>query len=126
MSDDLLRHCLTHGDSVLLANLINITRLTFRSHIPNWFHALPSKFDVLNTFPSLQHDFCALWNEIVLEAQNSNAPTAILILEYIRPVYVALHSGTDDPQMASSATTTDNNILGRLSSSIVQYRESPF
>ena len=46
MSDDLLRHCLTHGDRVLLANLINITRLTFRSHIPNWFHALPSKFDV--------------------------------------------------------------------------------
>jgi hypothetical protein len=42
MSEDLLRHYLAHGDSVLLANLINITRLTFRSHIPDWIHALPS------------------------------------------------------------------------------------
>ena len=117
MSEDLLRHYVAHGNSVLLANLINITRLTFRSHVPNWFHALPSKCDVLNTLPSLQHDFCALWNEIVLEAQNSNAPTPIFILKNIRPVYVALHSGTDASPMVSSATTTDDSILDRRPSS---------
>ena len=119
MSEDLLRHYLAHGDSVLLANLINITRLTFRSHIPNWFHALPSKCDVLNTLPSLQHDFCALWNEIVLEAQNNNALTGtpIFILRNIRSVYVALHSRTDAPPMVSSATTTDDGILDRRPSS---------
>ena len=116
MSEDLLRHYLAHGNSVLLANLINITRLTFRSHVPNWFHALPSKCDVLNTLPSLQHDFCALWNEIVLEAQNSNAPTPIFILKNIRPVYVALHSGTDATPMVFSAMTTDDCILDRPSS----------
>jgi hypothetical protein len=64
MLEEHLRHYLGHGDSVLLANLIDITLVTFRSHPPNWkFHALPS----------LQHNFCALWNEIVLEAQNGKA-----------------------------------------------------
>ena len=76
LSEDLLRHYPAHGDSVLLSNLINITRLTFRAHLPNWefFHAIPSKGGVSSTLPTLQHDFCALWNEIVLEVQSSQAP----------------------------------------------------
>jgi hypothetical protein len=115
--EDHLRYYRAHGDSVLLANLINITRLTFRSHPPNWkFHAIPSTCDVLSTHPSLQHDFCALWNEIVLEAQKSNNPTPILILKNIRPVYVALHSGTDAFPIALSLTTTNNDILDQPSS----------
>jgi hypothetical protein len=119
MSEDLLRHYLAHGDSVLLANLINITRLTFRFHLPNWkFHALPSKFDVSSTLPSLQYDFCSLWNEIVLEARNSKSPIPILILKNICPLYVGLHLGTDASEslMAFSATTADNDNLDRASS----------
>ncbi|KAI0000906.1 hypothetical protein BJV77DRAFT_249530 [Russula vinacea] len=50
-------------------------------------------------------------------AQNSNAPTPIFILKNIRPVYVALHSGTDASPMVSSATTTDDSILDRRPSS---------
>ena len=116
MSEDLLRHYLAHGDSALLANLINITRLTFCSHFPNWdFHALPSKCDVLTTLPSLQHEFCVLWNEIVLKAQNGNDPIPILILKRIRPVYLALHRDTDASPMGF-ATLTENNILDRPSS----------
>ena len=129
LSEDLLRHYLAHGDSVLLANLINIIRLIFRSHFPNWdFHALPSKCDVLTTLPSLQHEFCALWNEIVLEAQNGNDPIPILILKNIRPIYVALHWGTDASPMGF-ATITDNNILDRPSSyplcNIASHRSGP-
>jgi len=117
MSEELLRDYLGHGDSVLLANLTNITRLTFRSHPPNWkFHSLPSKCDVSSALPSLQHDFCALWNEIALEAQNGKDATHILILDDIRPVYIALHSGTDTSLKEFSATTTDMYNADRASS----------
>lgn len=109
MSEERLQHYLGHGDSILLANLINITCLTIRAHPPDWkFYTLPSKCDVSSTLPSLQHDFCALWNEIVLEAQNGKLiPT--LILENFRPVYITLHPVTDASIKASSATAAEND-----------------
>ncbi len=117
ISEEVLRDYLGHGDSVLLANLINITRLTFRSHPPNWkFHPLPSKFDVSSALPSLQHDFCALWNEIALEAPSGKGATHTLILDDIRPVYFALHSGTDASPKEFSAATTDTYNVDRASS----------
>jgi hypothetical protein len=128
LSEDLLRHYPAHGDSVLLSNLINITRLTFRSHLPNWegFQAIPSKGDGSSTLPSLQHHFCALWNEIVLEAQSSHDTTPILLLKSIRSVYVALHPGTDASPLAFS---TDSNILDQPSSyplcNIASHRSDP-
>jgi hypothetical protein len=74
--------------------------------LPIGSHAPPSKCDVLSTLPSLQYDFCALWNEIALEAQNGKDPIPTLILENIRPVYIALHTGTDASPKAFSATAT--------------------
>ena len=128
LSEDLLRHYPAHGDSVLLSNLINITRLTFHAHLPNWefFHAIPSKGGVSSTLPTLQHDFCALWNEIVLEAQSSHGTTPILLLKNIHSVYVALHPGTDASPLAFS---TDNNIPDQPSSyklcNIASHRSDP-
>jgi hypothetical protein len=55
-----------------------------------------SKFDILNTLIELQHDFCALRNEIVQQVRSSGADisSSINILVEIRHPYVALH-GTD-------------------------------
>jgi hypothetical protein len=101
--DDLQRYLTTdHGDSVLLANLIHITRHFFDSlHLDftrSSLSILPSlsKFDILNTLPELQHEFCALWNEIVQQAWSSEGDDNpfIDILVEIRGLYVALH-GTD-------------------------------
>ena len=130
MPEELLRHYLDHGDSVLLANLINITRLTFCSHPLNWeFYTLPFKCDVSSTLPGLQHDFCALWNEIVLEAQTGKDSIHTLILENIRPVYIALHSDTHAFPKAFSTTATDNDIPDRPSSyplcNIASHRSDP-
>jgi hypothetical protein len=105
ISRDVLRRYVDHGDSVLLANLIHITRQFFHSLIQRDLDltrksltVLPSlsKFDILNTLPELQHDFCALWNEIVQLARSSgtdNNPFIDILVE-IRDLYVALH-GTD-------------------------------
>ena len=93
---------LEHGDSMLLANLIHTTRQFFHSLLqPNSDLArkslsiLPSlsKFDVLDTLPELQQDFCALWNEIVKQARRSGADNNpfIDILIEIRGLYVSLH-----------------------------------
>ena len=72
---------LGHGnDSVLLANLIHVTRQSLESskddpgrHISDLLHIFPtlSKFDIRNTLPELQRDFLALWNEIDRETPNS-------------------------------------------------------
>ncbi len=102
MLEELLRHYLGYGNCALLANLIDITLLTFRPH-----YALPSKCDVLSTLPSLQHDFCALWNEIALETQNGKDLIPTLILDNIRPVYIALHTDTDASPKAFPATATE-------------------
>ncbi|KAI0267587.1 hypothetical protein BGY98DRAFT_938556 [Russula aff. rugulosa BPL654] len=55
-----------------------------------------SKFDILNTLPELQRDFCHLWNEVVQQARSCKADDNpfIDILVEIRRLYVDLH-GTD-------------------------------
>ena len=58
---------------------------------------LLSDFDIRDTLPELQRDFCALWNEIVREAQNSGPYSRhAQALLYIRLHYITLHRGTDD------------------------------
>jgi hypothetical protein len=101
------------------------TLLSSYSDTANWkFHALPSKCDVLSTLPSLQYDFCALWNEVALEAQNGNDPIPTLILEKIRPVYVALHTGTDGSPKAFLANAPYSGSVVVIS--VVQHRRSSF
>ncbi|KAI0247017.1 hypothetical protein BJV78DRAFT_1285896 [Lactifluus subvellereus] len=123
VSEDVLRDYLAHGDSVLLGNLIHITRQFFHSYLDldrndhillalsDILRAI-SGFDIQNTLPGLQNDFCALWNKIILEAwKNPANEIHIFILRYIRHIYVALHQGTDSAPTAFSASTDDYDDL---------------
>ena len=129
VSEYMLREYLTHGDSVLFANLIHITHQFFRSYDLDadrsfrTLHALSkilraiSGFEIQNTLPGLKHDFCALWNEIVQKAQIPGADILVDILREIRHIYIALHQGTDSAPTVFSASTRDYDfILYQLSS----------
>ncbi|KAI9453485.1 hypothetical protein BJY52DRAFT_1214146, partial [Lactarius psammicola] len=66
------------------------------------------------TSPELQHEFCALWNQIVLKAQNDNDwGTVSSILRRIRSVYHALHQdiGSDPTRLSDSTTDVDQVLL---------------
>jgi hypothetical protein len=114
--DHVLLGYLSYGDSVLLFILIHISRETKRTN--SWASGILSpisKFDILNTLPELQHEFCAMWNEYVQDAsyegQNS-IPTQIL--REIRELYVALHQ---DTSTALSASTDSSDHILTLPSS---------
>ena len=95
------------GDSLSLATLIHVTRQYLRSNYSNGviFEAL-SKFDIRNTVPRLQHDFCMLWNELLEKARDQGHYSApVKILRGIRHPYIALHQGTDAAPTAFSAST---------------------
>ena len=97
VSDCALRDKIAHGDSALLSLLIHMTRQAFRSGF--WTPSILStltQFDMCNTLPELQHEFCSLWNQIVQEAQRGGADcTAANILREICQAYIGLHQGTD-------------------------------
>ena len=96
------------GNDLSLTVLIHISRRYLRSDYFSWqvLGAL-SKFDIRNTLPRLQHDFCTLWNEIVQEPRNRGPQnTSVFILHRIRHLYIALHQGTDAAPTAFSASTT--------------------
>ncbi|KAH9993489.1 hypothetical protein BJV74DRAFT_950824 [Russula compacta] len=102
VSEGVLRSYLAYGDSVSLANLIHFTRQFIR-FLPQGdleltresFRTLRlvSKVDIQHTLPELQRDFCALWNEIVQQAQINKADNDpfMKILVKIRHLYIALH-----------------------------------
>jgi len=95
--DRVLLDNIAHGDSALLSLLIHMTRQAFRSGFwtPSILGTL-TQFDMCNTLPELQHEFCALWNEIVREAWRGGANcTAVNILREIHHAYIGLHQGTD-------------------------------
>ena len=95
--DSVLRDNIQHGDSALLSVLIHVTRQAFRSRswTPFILKTL-TQFDMCNTLPDLQHEFCSLWNEIVREAWRGGIDcTAVNILREIRHGYLELHQGTD-------------------------------
>ena len=105
ISRDVLRDYIARGDSVLLANLIHITRHFFHDLLQphpdltrEALSILPSvsKFDILNTLPELQHDFCSMWNNVVQQALSSGAENNpfVAILHDIWGLYVALHRTT--------------------------------
>ncbi|KAH9009767.1 hypothetical protein EDB83DRAFT_2680992 [Lactarius deliciosus] len=74
-----------------------------------------SRFDVQNTSPEQQHEFCALWNQIVLKAQSGDdrsiACITVDILRPIRKIYVTLHQDTDAAPTAFSASTGDLDVV---------------
>jgi hypothetical protein len=115
VSEGLFEDYLAHGDSVLLANWVHIIPPFFHlsledDHNTSSFLLLIleciSKFDIQNTLPGLQHVFCTLWNEIVLEARKSElSPFPFNILRPIRHFYITLHQGTDAAPTAFDAST---------------------
>ena len=117
----ILEGYLTHGDSVLLANCIDICRRTIVAYSENdWVvgagwrskcFQIVSDFDPSNTLPELQHEFCRQWNELVRIVSNPEdrrmQTLAMLILRHIRKIYIALHQGTDATPTAFDTTTDD-------------------
>jgi hypothetical protein len=118
ISEAVLRDYAAHGDSLSLAILIHIARQQFIHFQKNFqpdsefSSALEaaSKFNGQDTSPKLQHDFCALWNQIVRQVQNDgNRIMAFRILGCIRKVYLALHQYTDSAPTRFSAFTSGRN-----------------
>jgi hypothetical protein len=93
ISEHLLHDYLAQGDTVLLADLIHLIRLLSRTDwvTPDILRPL-TRFDVRNTHPGVQHDFCAMWNELVLESRSKGALTRLrTVLKAVRPIYRDLH-----------------------------------
>jgi len=124
--ETVLREYAADGDSLSLAILIYITRLQFSHFGKRSWPVLEfskvlettSQFNVQDTSPELQHDFCALWNQIVLKVQNDNdLRMAFYTMGRIRDVYLALHQDTDSAPIRFFASTSDqDDILWRLPS----------
>ena len=131
IAEPALRKYSGHGDSVLLSILIHMTRQAFHTRsLTPWLLSSLSEFNIHDTSPELQHAFCALWNDIVLDALNQGpieempseeVPSEevpneerpnierpltipVQILRDVRRVYIALHQGTDATLTASSAS----------------------
>ena len=113
-----LRGFATHGDSLSLAVLLHVARQQFvhfrKSFWPSYQFrfvlAAASKFEVQDTLPELQNEFCALWNQIVRKVQNDNNKLmASSTLGQIRNVYIALHQHTDCAPTQFSASTGDGD-----------------
>ncbi|KAH9051062.1 hypothetical protein EDB87DRAFT_1645044 [Lactarius vividus] len=109
-----LRRYATDGN-LSLRSLIRITRHQFSpfgklSWRDYWFMDVletASEFNVQDTSPDLQHEFCELWNQVVLKAQNDHdRQMATHILRPIRNVYIALHQDTDSAPTQFSASTS--------------------
>jgi hypothetical protein len=93
-----LRDYVAHGNSPLLAVLIHVIRQSLAGNHRSQQEVLRSlsKFDIIDTLPGLQDNFCALWNELVQEARNRVDPSfPIEILREISRLYISLHQGTD-------------------------------
>ncbi|KAF8265787.1 hypothetical protein EI94DRAFT_1803965 [Lactarius quietus] len=126
-----LKNYISHGDSVLLANWIRVIRciipvpsepsLDGNGFIGRKTLELVSKFDITDALPTLQHDFCDLWNEVVglawVTQDHRIRSLSIAILKDVRHAYIALHDGTDSAPTAFSATTIDDEPNLFLSSS---------
>ena len=103
-----------NDDDILLANVIFIVRITVqtyagsvdrdRGHIldasPRTLRAL-CQLDITKALPELQHEFCDLWNKLVITLQYDKLPhhrtIAKIMLRNIRKLYIALHSEHQTP-----------------------------
>jgi Family of unknown function (DUF6535) len=116
-------------ESVLLANLVHVTRQFHKTHriilrgrmlpsnsdrpqdrVISQFTRSLSKFDIRRTSAELQHDFCALWNELVEDIPRSGGDGLVInTLIGFRQLYLALHHGTDAAPIAFTASTADED-----------------
>ena len=115
---DLRENVALGDDSVLLAILIHVIRQSLRFYYhPDWEGLeVLSNFDIHNTLPRLQHDFCTLWNKIVQNWNRVNSSTILnptacdFILTRIRHLYMALHQGTDSSSLTESPASTSTSV----------------
>jgi len=116
--ESVLRDYAAHGDSLPLAILIHVTRQQLRLfRKPSWpgyaFAAVleaAARFNAHDTSPELQSEFCVLWNQIVLEAQNAHdVRIPWYILRLTRSVYIALHQGTQAVPTRFFPATSDQD-----------------
>jgi len=109
----ILQDNILYGDSVLLVILLHVTNNLFHSVFPPWdsnILRVLSRFDIHNTLPHLQREFCALWNEIVQEARNGRPySTPVFILREIRHLYIALHGRTYFSSNGFSTSTSNSD-----------------
>jgi hypothetical protein len=120
LSEPVLRDYAAHGDNLPLVILIHVVRQQF-SHFrkPSWrgyefsfVLAAASKFNALDTSPELQHEFCALWNQIVREVRDGgDRQMAPLILGRIRGIYLSLHADTDSTPTLFPTSTNDMDTI---------------
>jgi hypothetical protein len=116
-----LRDYAAHGVDLSFAILIYMARQQFTQfRNPSWPSAKMSdvlwaaaRFKASDSSPELQHEFCALWNEIVRDAQNNGDDfMAERILNRLRRVYITLHRHTESaPTRFSSSTNARSTIL---------------
>jgi hypothetical protein len=113
---------LAHGDSASLAILVYTARQAVQARRSQGgvLRSL-SQFNIRDALPALQNDFCALWNEIVLEARDEGADRTIPdILPEIRHLFEALHQRTDVAPTAPFTASVDN-----LASTLYQQSSYP-
>jgi hypothetical protein len=111
VTEEVLRGYLAHGDSVQLANFIKITRLFFKKGLQ--FESILrsiSGFNVKETLPELQHEFCKLWNEIVAVEKSKRCIDCSFILGEICHIHDALHP-TAPTTIAALPTTANHDSL---------------
>jgi hypothetical protein len=104
---DLAQTDLAHiENNLLLAALIGICRQAIHSHEWKLVREF-SQFDIRDTLPRLQHDFCTLWNEFVDEGRTSEDPSSPLfrIVCLIGHLFNALHHRGAAPTASSSIDT---------------------
>ena len=112
VSESVLRNYATHGNNLSLAILNYVVRQ--QMYMPTYAFAFlqvleaASKFDVLDTSPELQHEFCELWNQGVYDASSW---TVWWILRPIRNIYLTLHQDTDSAPTAFSTSTGNEDVI---------------
>jgi hypothetical protein len=128
MSTSCLQSYLTHGDSVLLANVVLVIRRAIqiysgsatrlradlRGRLSMTLESI-CKLDITQTLPDLQHEFCSLWNQLIDNALNNDhhhvRDISMTMLKGTRRLYVTLHQGTSIPTMAFYSTTRDGDSI---------------
>ncbi|KAH9959258.1 hypothetical protein BC827DRAFT_1269022 [Russula dissimulans] len=112
LPQQVLRECVDHGnDGVSLAIFIHVAHQSINSE--SWIGLLRwslPQFDILNTLPEVQHEFCALWNLIVQEARSKGFYSDLVdILREIRHLYLALHEDTDTVLPVATSTRSSHH-----------------
>jgi hypothetical protein len=119
--ESVLRNHATHGSNLSLAILIHVVHQQISLYwkvywpSPEFSKVLEaaSKFDVLDTSPELQHEFCALWNQVI---RGANPLVAWWTLRPICNIYLTLHRHTDSAPTAFDASTGDDDRILNKSS----------